>query len=106
MEDIELNNLLNQINNENNLNNLFNIRIIGEVLNENIHLRRVYHIKERLNPFDKYDEHEFRRRFRFTKNEVQQLYNLIDGDNSLEPQVISSRFNFELYCKIFFYYSS
>lgn len=106
MEDIDLNNLLNQINNENNSNNSFNIRLIEEVLNENIHLRREYHIKERLNPFEKYDENEFRRRFRFTKNEVQQLYNSIDGDNTLEPQVIFFRFDFQLYGEIFVYYSS
>lgn len=94
MEDGEFNHMMQQINNENILNNLLNIQQIEQVIDDRIHLRRVYRIRKRLNPFEEYDEGDFRRRFRFTKNEVHELYGLINGDNTLEPQVIFFNLNF------------
>lgn len=85
--DLELNFLMNIIDDQNNVNNLLDIQQIEQILNENIRLRRPYHIRNRINPFREYDEKEFKCRFRFTKQEVRRLYNLIDGDNTLEPKV-------------------
>lgn len=87
--DFELYFLLNQIDNQNNLNNLLNIQHIEQIQNGNIRLRRSYRIRNRIDPFTEYNEKEFKCRFRFTKHEVHQIYNLIDGDNTLEPKVSS-----------------
>lgn len=87
-EDNEFNNLMNNINNENNIN-------IINYLNDaaQIPLKRKYHVRERRNPFDEYDEVEFLRRFRFSKAEVTQVYDLIDGRRNLEPLVNNFQFN-------------
>lgn len=90
MEDMELYNLLNEINNMNNLvnlQNLHNLQMIDMLANEHIRQWRKYRIRKRLNPMEDYDDSEFKKRFRFSKVEVEQMYNLIDGQNTLEPLV-------------------
>lgn len=86
-EDLEVLNLLNVMNNQNNVENLLNFHIIEQIMPENIHLRKTYRIKKRIHPFEDLDDNEFKRRFRFSKNEVHTLYDLIDGANTLEPKV-------------------
>lgn len=83
-EEFELHNLLNEIDNE---NNLINIQIMEGMIYNNVPIRRKYHVRKRLNPMEDYDDDEFKRRYRFTKNQVQELYNLVDGQNTLEPTV-------------------
>lgn len=86
-EDLELFNLYNQINDQINADNLLNIQIIEQMICQNTPRRKTYRVKRRLNPFEDLDEDEFKRRFRFTKNEVHMLYDLLDGANTLEPEV-------------------
>lgn len=83
-EDFELNNLLNNINNENNLLNLQ----FMEVLRRGNDFRRRNRIRRRIDPMMEYNSRDFKRRFRLYKDEVEYLYNLIDGANTLEPMVI------------------
>lgn len=84
IEDFELYNLLNQID---NINNFRNIRIVEMLEHNNVQIPRKYRIKKRVNPIQDYDENEFKHRFRFSKNEVKYLYDLIDGQSTLEPIV-------------------
>lgn len=85
--DLELFNLYNQINDQIIVDNFLIIQIIEQMIHQNIPRRKIYRIKKRLNPFEALDEDEFKRRFRFTKNEVHMLYDLLDGANTLEPEV-------------------
>lgn len=82
-EDFELNNLINNINNE---NNLLNIQFMA-VLRRGNNFRRRNRVQRRINPMVECNRREFKRRFRFHKNEVEHLYNLIDGRNTLEAMV-------------------
>lgn len=52
-----------------------------------INLKRKYTVQERVDPFSKYDEAEFSRRYRLSKIQVRKLYDLLDGVNTLEPMV-------------------
>lgn len=78
-EDDELNDLLNDINNFDTQNNFFT--------RQQLDVGRKYRIRPRLNPIAYFDEEEFERRFRFSKNEVEEIYNLINGQQTLEPLV-------------------
>lgn len=78
-------NLLNNTNNNENLIYLQNLNNLN--LNENQRNRRKYKVRNRIDPMVQYDEEEFERRFRFKKSEVNILYNLLDGRNTLEPLV-------------------
>lgn len=82
-EDFELNNLINNINNE---SNSLNIQVLA-ILRHGDAFRRRNQVRRRINPMVEYSRREFKRRFRFYKDEVEQLYNLIDGQNTLEPSV-------------------
>lgn len=76
-EDIELYNALNVVNEQ---NNIFMRQYI------NMHYpRRKYRIHHRIDPMNEFDDEEFVQRFRFSKAEVQQIYNLINGRELLEP---------------------
>lgn len=59
-------------------------------INSITNARKDYTIQVRLNPMEKYNEEEFRRRFRLTKTTVQSLYNLIGAE--LEPVLTRERF--------------
>lgn len=79
-EDFELYNFLNDMNNFNALYYLQNFE-------EHFWVRRKYHVRNRIDPMIEFDDEEFSRRFRFGKNDVVEIYNLIDGPNTLEPLV-------------------
>lgn len=49
--------------------------------------RRKYNVRERLDPFIYYDAREFKLRFRFTKEEVEEIFELINGKETLDPLV-------------------
>lgn len=49
--------------------------------------KRKYTVHERINSFSRYDESEFRGRYRMSKANVERLYYLLDGPNTLEPMV-------------------
>lgn len=53
-------------------------------------VKKKYNIRHRVNPMDIYDEKEFRRRFRLSKDSVRYLYDLIGKD--LEPLVTRAKF--------------
>lgn len=74
--------------NVNNLNNINMIHFVEEVENP----KRKYKVQKRIDPFEIYDEDEFKARYRLSKELVWKLYNLIDGPITLEPQV--SRANY------------
>lgn len=76
--------LLNEIDNE---NNLVNLQLIEAMDRNFFRIPRKYHIRKRLNPMSDYDNEEFKQRFRLSKVEAYQLYDLIDGSNTLEPAV-------------------
>lgn len=87
-EDLELNNLLNNIN---NYNNLLNFKILN-ILRRGKNFPTRNRIRTRVDPMNEFNDRDFKNRFRFYKNEVQYIYNSIDGPNTLEPMVIRSHF--------------
>lgn len=91
--DIELFDLLNDLNNFNDQANLF----YRDCLNRQF---RKYNVRKRFDPFVEYTNIEFKRRFRFCKNQVRYIYDLIDGADTLEPMVIfflfTTNYNFDL----------
>lgn len=48
--------------------------------------KRKYTVHDKLNPFKEYDERQFASRYRLTKDQVQNLYESLDGQRTLEPQ--------------------
>lgn len=81
---MDLVNLLNNLNNQNNETNE-NVLRNFYFLQENVYGKRKYTVFPRIDPFERFDEEEFRDRFRLNKDQVNALYNTIDGDNTLEP---------------------
>lgn len=79
-------NLLNNINNQINVTNQMMLENF-EFLERSIYGTRKHTVFPRVNPFDRYDDNEFCRRYRLSKEQVNQLYDMIDGENSLEPLV-------------------
>lgn len=59
---------------------------------ETMPTKRKYTVHERIDPFVKYDETEFERRYRLTKAQVQQLYHYVDGQRTLEPIYVRDNF--------------
>lgn len=80
-EEFEFFDLINQLENE---NNLLHFELL-DFFNSNIKKRQ--NVKKRINPFVDYFDHDFKQRFRFSKDEVNQLYNSINGPQYLEPMV-------------------
>lgn len=68
-EDIEFHNHLNNINNVNAVNflNNYNYQVP----------RRKYNIRARIDPLEELDVKDFLQRFRFTKDETREIYDLI-----------------------------
>lgn len=87
---------LNQFDIDNNILNVFPqinpIRII-----------RKYTVRRRIDPFEEYDELDFKRRYRLSKGQARRLFDLIDGINTLEPMVInmSTSQNVEVFMAFF-----
>lgn len=67
--------------------NLANNRDLFELVEMVEEPPRKYTIQEKIDPFTKYDDNEFKRRYRLSKTQVWKLYDLIDGANTLEPVV-------------------
>lgn len=89
MEYQEFFDLMNFLNNENYNNYFLYLEHLNNLnLNENQNICRKYHVRKRRDPMNEYDDSEFERRFRFTKREVKTLYDLLDGQATLEPKVI------------------
>lgn len=55
--------------------------------NINQRSRRKYRYRKRFNPMVEYDDSEFKRRFRFSKEETREIYRLLNGAQTLEPTV-------------------
>lgn len=83
MEDQEIFDEINEFNHQNNVNNA-NLFQLLELIDQP---RRKYTIRRRVDPFEMYDERDFRARYRMTKAMVRVLYDLIDGPHTLEPMV-------------------
>lgn len=82
MEDQDFIDDINEFNHQNNINNANLLQLLN--LNRP---KRKYTVRERIDPFTMYDDEEFRARFRMTKAMVRNLYELIDGPQTLEPMV-------------------
>lgn len=83
--DDEVLRVIEAINDANVDNYLQNERLI-ELLGDE---KRKYNVKPRTDPFEIYDEPEFKRRYRFSKEFVKEVYVMIDGPNHLDPLVRS-----------------
>lgn len=69
------------------VNNFFQNQVLLDNLILNAEIKKKYTIRNRIDPFEEYDDDEFRRRYRLSKEQVNNLYELIDGQNTLEPMV-------------------
>lgn len=67
------------------VNNFFQNQVLLDNLILNAEIKKKYTIRNRIDPFEEYDDDEFRRRL--SKEQVNNLYELIDGQNTLEPMV-------------------
>lgn len=68
--------------------NLANVNRAIDLVNlVGINMPRKYTVHERIDPYSKYDDAEFERRYRLSKTLALQLYEIIDGANTLEPRV-------------------
>lgn len=89
MKMLELINLLNTFD---NLNNFLNLRFLNyfkwrEGVIRRRKIRREYRIRRRINPLTEYNNLHFKKRFRFSKEEVKYIYELVDGQETLQPMV-------------------
>lgn len=69
------------------VDNYFQNQVLLDNLILNAEIKRKYTVRKRIDPFQVYDENEFQRRYRLSKAQVNNLYELIDGRNTLEPMV-------------------
>lgn len=83
--------MLNMLNSMNNFNSRSNSLYLNAIRHQHVH-RRKYHVRRRINPFEEFEEEEFKRRFRFSKAAVREIYNEINGSETLEPKVDRSPF--------------
>lgn len=67
--------------------NIGNVNRAVDLVNLVQNIPRKYTVQERIDPFVKYDDVEFERRYRMNKTLAWKLYDLIDGANTLEPKV-------------------
>lgn len=93
-DDLELHDVLNLVNNVNNQNNLINLEYL-QLENEQHTYNRKYHVRKRMNPLEEFDDEEFKIRFRFSKDEVKHLFEMINGSETLDPKV---RIYENIYC--------
>lgn len=76
---MDLVNLLININNQNNEAALQNFELLQEIL----YGKRKYTVFPRINSFERYDDDEFTSRYRLNKNQVNSLYDMLDGENDI-----------------------
>lgn len=81
-ETIDLFNRFNDLNNANIIRHMQSLRELG-----NLRRNRKYKIFPRIDPFSRYDDNEFRSRYRMTKQVFNQLFEMLDGQNTLNPLV-------------------
>lgn len=81
-EALEMADIANQANFDNNIQNLEMLEVSNAMPTT-----RKYTVRKRIDPFTFYDNDEFKKRYRLTKDMVELLYNMIDGENTLEPLV-------------------
>lgn len=82
------NGLFQLFNEQNNMVNQFmlqNFDFLENINDENT--TRKYTVFPRVDPFIRYNDNDFRNRFRMSKECVHQLFNLLDGRITLDPQV-------------------
>lgn len=84
-DDLGLYNLLNHFQDANNRSNLISIEYLNHFNHRNVRNKR--RKKKHINPMVDYSSREFKKRFRFYKDEVEYIFNLIDGENTLEAMV-------------------
>lgn len=82
-EDLELTNFLNQMDNS---NNLLNLQLLS-LLKRDFDYRHEYRLRRRIDYMNDFNRRDFKKRFRFYKDEVEYIYHLIDGENTLQPMV-------------------
>lgn len=86
----EINNMFQLFNEQNNIinENVFQNFDLLERMNNNYENRnRKYTIFPRINAFIRFVDEDFRRRFRMSKEQVNVLFDLLDGRTTLDPQV-------------------
>lgn len=83
--------IMNLTNELNFINNAQNIEIFNAI-HDILQAKRKYKVRQRIDPFTYYDEDEFKRRYRMSKNLVQILFNLFDGPVTLDPIVVREDF--------------
>lgn len=90
-DDIDVYEFLDLMNIEINFQNQEYLQFLNDNINNN---RRKYHVRQRIdpNPIEEFDNEEFTRRFRFSKDEVKLIYDLLNGKETLEPMVFIFRF--------------
>lgn len=67
--------------------NIANVNRAVDLVNLVHNMPRKYTVQDRIDPFIKYDDVEFERRYRMNKTLAWKLYELINGANTLEPKV-------------------
>lgn len=82
--------LLDMLNSMNNFNNRSNILYLNAIRNATV--SRKYHVRRRIDPFEEFDDQEFERRFRISKTGVKEIYDQINGNETLEPKFDRSPF--------------
>lgn len=83
MEDQDILDEINEFNHQNNMNNA-NLHLLVMHL---IDQPRKYTVRDRIDPFQMYDDKDFRARYRMTKAMARAVYELVDGERTLEPMV-------------------
>lgn len=81
--DMEVMDDFNSITIENDFRNIALLDQVDQVSN----LKRKYTTQQRIDPFEIYDEDEFESRYRMTKAQVWNLFDMIDGPALLSPQL-------------------
>lgn len=75
----------NRLNDQNNAIMIQNIQYLRQL--RNIEMTRKYKVFPRIDPFSRYDDIEFLRRYRMSKRLFDQLFDMLDGVNTLNPLV-------------------
>lgn len=90
----EINNMFQMFDNQNNImnENMFhNFELFEAMPNNNENRNRKYTVYPRIDPFIRYNDNDFRERYRLTKEQVNDLFDLLDGRTTLDPQVKCSK---------------
>lgn len=75
----------NRLNDQNNANMIQNIQFLQEL--RNLRMSRKYKVFPRIDPFLRFDDEEFKRRYRMSQQLFNQLFEMLDGEVTLNPLV-------------------